>query len=451
MNSEEPMDLNQYVSNLGALIWGWPLLTLFMVAGIVVTVALYFVQFRYLGTSLRLVFAPSKSETTLAQGELSPFQAFINTLAANTGNGSIAGMSTALFVGGPGAIFWLLIAGIFGMALRFAEVYLGAYVMGKHTFKDAKGGPMVYLSLVPGGKLLPYIYAFLMLLYCLVAGNAMQVNNIGTGLCRIAGVDLWFVALGLTAFMAYAILGGAQRILSISDKLTPFKVIVFFIAAIIVLIYHAQSIWPALCLIFREAFHPTAFAAGVAGVTVQQAMKSGIARSLNAHESGLGLAAVLFGSTESKQPVRDAIMSMASTFICNYLVCFSVALLVIASGVWNNGEQSLALTISAFSTVFGGYAPWLVTFISASFGLGVLVACTFIGKQCFLFLSGGKAVWLYYALYLLITFVGTLARVDLVWNSIDVVNAAMLVINLFGILWLLPIARKQLAAYRAAH
>lgn len=449
------MDLNLLVSSIGSAMWGWPLLALFVGVGLLVSFALRFVQIRYMITCIRMVFSPSVGDVQSGKAELSPFQAFINSLAVNTGNGSIAGMATAVYVGGPGAVFWLLVAGLLGMALRFAEVYLGTCFTGTYTFKGAKGGPMVYLSLIPGGAYLPYIYAFLMCLYCFAAGNAMQVNNIGMGIAKICSevgfsVSLYVIASLLTAFMAYAIFGGADRILSISDKLTPFKVILFFIATTIVLIFHASALLPALKLIFKEAMNPTAAAAGAAGACVQYAMKAGFARSLNAHESGLGLAAVLFGSTESKQPMRDSIMSMASTFICNYFVCFSVALLIVASGVWASGEQSLALTIAAYSTVFGSFGPWIVTFISASFGLGVLVACTFIGKQCFLFLTGNRFLNLYYALYLAITFFGTVARVDLVWNSIDIVNGLMLVINLFAIVWLLPRIAKDLRAYQSS-
>lgn len=445
------MDLNAWISSLDAILWGWPLLTLFIGAGLIVTIACSFVQFRYLGSSLRAVLAPSKNETVTGRAELSPFQAFINSLAANTGNGSIAGMATCVFAGGPGAVVWVLVAGILGMALRFAEVYLGTCFIGKKTFHEAKGGPMLYLSLVPGGSVLPYIYAFLMCAYCFVAGNAMQVNNIGIGIGRISSINPVYIALGLTAFMAYAILGGAQRILHISDRLTPFKVMVFFIATLIVLVYYAPILPGAMAFIISEAFSPRAMAAGACAVGIQIAMKNGFIRSMNAHESGIGFAAVLFGSTESRHPVRDAILSMASTFICTFCISFPVALLLIASGVWSSGEQSLAMTISMYSTVFGSYGPWIVTFISASFGLGVIVACAYVGKQCYLFLTRGKFLWFYYLAYVAITFGGTLSRVDLIWNSINVVMAAMLIINVFGILWLLPLIVKDFRAYDGSH
>jgi len=424
-------------------LWGWPLIFTFIGIGAFATIALNFVQFRYFIASWKYVLMPGKAAETAQSGAvMSPLQAFINALGSSTGNGSIAGMATAVYAGGPGAAFWILVAGLVALVLRFCEVYLATYVIGKHTYGEAKGGPMVYLSLLPGGKILPYIFTVLMLFYGLASGNAMQVNAIGLGAYSTWAIAPIITACVLVAFIAYVMVGGAERILAISDKLVPFKVAFFFITFLIVLIYHYANIIPALQLIFASAFTPQALTGAAAGFTMQQAIRNGFARSLNANEAGLGSAGIFFGASGTKQPMRTSIMSMLSAFISTYLVCFVVALTVVASGVWDNGLCSIALTVSAFNTVFGTYGGWLVTFAAAMFGLGCLVSFSLVARESWKFLTNGRWIWLFNIIYCLVTFGGTLAKVDMIWNMNDVVNGLLLLINLYAIIWLMPAIRR---------
>jgi alanine or glycine:cation symporter, AGCS family len=441
------MNIESYIFYIGQIIWGWPLILAFGGVGLFATLMLNFVQFRYLIKSFKLVLFPDKAEVEKGRGTLTPFQAFINTLGTSTGNGSIAGMATAVYAGGPGAAFWVLVSGVFALALRFAEVYLGTFVKGKYTFNGAKAGPMVYLSLIPGGSFLPYVFMAFMLLYGLSSGNAMQANSIGLGIHSTWGISPLITAFCLIGFLGYVILGGAQRVLKISDKLVPFKVGVFFLASFIVLGYHYASLIPAIILIFKSAFSIKALGGAATGITIQAAIRNGMARSLNAHEGGLGVAPVFFGETDVKNPVETSILSMVSAFISTYLVCFIVALSVIASGVWNNGLSSTALTVSAFNTVFGNYGGWVVTFCSASFGLGVLVAFSLVAKESWSFLTGGRWLWLFSIVYCVVAFFGTLAKVDLIWSVNDIVNGLMLLINLYAIAWMMPTIRKGVLEY----
>ncbi|MCL4379976.1 amino acid carrier protein [Candidatus Dependentiae bacterium] len=442
------MDINAIALLISQTIWGWPLLALFLIMGLIVTVATRFVQIRHLPTALKAVFAPSREEMTVAgAAPLSPFQAFLNSLGTATGNGCIAGMATAIYCGGPGSAFWLLIAGFLGMALRYAEVYLGTCFVGETAPNGAKGGPMLYLSKLPGGTILPYCYAFMVLLYGLASGTAMQANAIGLGVARTWGIDKLFIAIAIALFIGYALLGGAKRILAISDRLTPFKVAVFLISSLLVLGYNYAGIIDALRLIVMSAFALPAVAGGVVGYTVQQAMRNGFTRSLNANEAGLGVASLFFGATGSKHPVQDSILSMVSAFITNYCVCFLVALVIIASGVWNNGLQSTELVISAFETFFGAYAGYVVTFCAASFGLGCMISTSFLARECFLFLTRGRFVYLFYLLYVVVAFLGTQARVDIVWNTNDIINASLLCINCAAILYFLPRIARGIANF----
>jgi AGCS family alanine or glycine:cation symporter len=432
--------IQSLLSNVGNFLWGWPILGLFTFTGILATLLFRFMQFTYFWQSCKLVIFPPKSTK---KAEMSPLQAFINSLGGCTGNGSIAGVATAIALGGPGAAFWMLVAGFLGMIIRFVEVFLGTSVIGKHTFNGAKGGPLVYLSLVPGGKFIPYIYAFFMLVYCLVSGNAMQVNAIGLGVEKAFGVSTIITAVVIGLFVAFVMLGGLKRILELSDKLVPFKVAFFMFFSLGVLIFHANSLIPSLILIFRSAMHSNALLGGVAGFTLQKSLKNGFSRAINANESGLGSAAVLFGASGGGEPLKDSLMSMVVTFLSTHVVGFMIALSVIASGVWNSGEMSTALTIKAFETVYGSFGGAIVTMSSILFGLGVVVSYVLVGLEMWKFITHGKFIKLFYIIYTLISFFGVLVSVGLVWDSIDIIMAAMLIFNLYALIYFMLPVRKE--------
>jgi AGCS family alanine or glycine:cation symporter len=438
------MDLNALILQATDLICGWPLVLYVFGTSIIVTVALGFIQIRYFFTAWKNVIY-SEAETKAQKADMTPFQAFLNALSASVGNGSIAGMATAIFAGGPGAAFWVFVLGITSMAVRYAEVYLS--LLFPSTSSATLGGPMVYLKKVPGGSVLAVVYAFFCMMLGFVVGNSMQANSITAGLIHISGFSNWVIACILLVFIAYVMLGGAARIVKVSEALVPVKVGLFFTSSFFVLAYHYQSLIPALKLITQSAFSPVALAGGVMGFGLQQAMRFGIFRGLNASEAGLGSAAILFGATGSKNPVKDGIMSMLGPFISSNLVCFSVALLIIASGVWDTGHKGLGLTIAAYETAFGWVGGWIVAFLSITFGLGVLVAYAYITRACWLFLTNGKFGGVYTIVFCAMTFLGAMAEIEIVWNSTDLINAFLLGINLFGILWLLPHIRKGLAAY----
>ncbi|MDR3646930.1 MAG: amino acid carrier protein [Candidatus Babeliales bacterium] len=437
------MDINLLFENFVQLVWSWPAIILFVLIGIATTIAYNFVQFRHFLDSIRIVFAKQeKTEGT----EISPIQAFISALGSNTGNGSIAGIATGIFIGGPGVAFWLLVAGIFSMAMRFAEVYLATSITEMTPSGVAKGGPMVYLKKVPFGNVLAFVYTVAMVVFGFIAGNAIQSNSITVSIAKTWGFSIYSIAAVLFVFIIYVMLGGSQRMIAISDKLVPFKVGLFLITSITVLIVNYKNILPALSLILEGAFRPEAIGGAVVGFTIQQTIRMGLTKALFSNEAGLGTAAVLFGASGSKHPLRDSIMSMLSVFISTFVVSFLVALTIISSGVWNNGLSSTALTISAFETAFGGYAGWIITFLSASFGLGVIVPFAFITRESWMYLTNNRWPLVFSVLYCLSTVVGCLSPVVLIINIADIINAIIFFINMYPIVYLLPKMRRQYQA-----
>src|SRR3990167_6101904 len=433
------------VNNIAALVLSWPFLLFVIGTSIVCTIACNWIKFVYFIYSWKISLFPEKVLAEQAKTGMTPFQALINTLSANLGNGSIAGMATAVYSGGPGAAFLVVLFGLFVMAVRFAEVFLSTHFGSLQEGEKAKtglGGPMLYLQKVPGGQVLSYIWAFACLLFGLIIGNAMQANSIRISLATTWNIHPQVTAGLLLIFIMYVVWGGASRVIKLSEKIVPLKVALFFISTFIVLIYHWQALWPALMLIFKSAFNPVAPIGGILGFSVQQAVRYGMARSVMATESGLGTAAVFFGFTGSKTAVKDGIMATLSTFLST-IVCFLIALSIVASGVWNSGQTSTALTIAAFGTVFGNFGGWVVSFLSISFGIGVAVAFAYVCNEVWLFLTGGRLGFVFPVIYCLFTVMGALSSVDLVFQTGDIVVAPMLLINLFGILWLLPLIKKH--------
>jgi alanine or glycine:cation symporter, AGCS family len=422
---------------------GWPLIIYVISSGIICTIAFRMIQVRYFFQAWRELLWPTTR--SVVGGEMTPFQAFVNTLSANLGNGTVAGMATAIYAGGPGAAFWVVIFGLILMAVRFGEVFLSTYYGSQVQEHTVLGGPMLYLNKVAGGYILSYAYAFCCLLFGLIGACAIQTNSIGLSLQKTWNIQPGVTAVFMFAFLLYVIFGGAQRIIRLTELIVPVKVIAFFISMIIILIYHYQTIGSALQLICIGAFTPIAASGGAIGFTVVLATRYGMHRSIMATESGLGTAAILFGFTGQQDAFKSGIISMLSTFIST-LGCFIVALCIVASGVWNSGETSTALTILSFNTVFGWAGGWLVSFLSASFGLGVLVTFAYITRATWLFLTGGRFEFVFTILYPLFALGGVLINVHTVWRLIGPVIGGMLLINLFGVISLLPVVVNQLKA-----
>lgn len=433
------------LTNLVNIIMGWPLIIIAVGASIICTAAFKFVQVRYFAAAWRYFFSPSE-QGKAAHADMSPAQALINALNSNLGNGTIAGMAVALATGGPGAAFWLLIIGMLLMAVRFAEVFLSSYFSAQAPAGTRVGGPMLYLTHVPGGKYLPYAYALICLIYGLLGANGAQTNSIAVSIQKASGISNYIVGIFIFAFVVYVVSGGAERILNASQKIVPIKVGLFAISTIIMLIYHYNAIIPSLNLIISSAFSSTAIAGGLLGFSVQQAMRVGISRVVMASEAGIGTTAIMFGSTGSTSPVKDAIMSMLSTFITT-IIAFTMALCIVITGIWSNGLTSTALTMSAFNTVFGTLGNWIVIFLAASFGLGAVVAFAYVARETWIFLTKGSYMWAFAALYCLIAFWGCIADVSFVWQAVDLFTFILLAINLYGIIYLLPLTRRELLKF----
>lgn len=440
------MNIVSLLQDSYAWITGWPLMIYVLGISIVYTIALRGLPITHFFTAWKQALSPKKVSSANS-GDMTPFQAFVNTLSANIGNGSLGGMGAMIFSGGPGAAVWAVIISFLLMSVRFAEVYISTLYGAKEEKNSSLGGPMSYLKDVPAGNVLSYLYGAFLFVFSAAVGSAMQANTIVLSLKTTWGVHEYVTTFCLFLFIAYVLGGGAARIIKASDRIVPIKVGTFFISSLIVIAYHYANLYDALVLMVQSAFTPSAVVGGVLGFTVIKALSYGAINSIMATESGLGTAAVLFGFTGSKDAMNNGLMGMLSTFIST-LVCFLVSLCIVASGVWNSGATSTALTIASFNTVFGLYGGWIVTFLSIIFGVGVMVTFAYITRAAWLFLTNGKFESASSVLYCVITLIGALCPVTAMWSFAGAVCYALLVINLFGVLWLLPVVRRNLYGNR---
>lgn len=423
---------------------GLPLLVFVVTGAFIYTVALRGIQFRYFLRGWKETLASSGGSG--AAGEMTPIQAFINTLGASIGNGSIAGVATAVYAGGPGSLFWLVVFGFIMMAIRFAEVFVSTLYGERYAGSNSTlGGPMLYLQDIPAGKYVARIYAVACVFFGLIVGNAVQTNSISLAVTTTLGVSPLIVGVVLLLFVTYLLFGGASRIVAIADKVVPIKVIVFFASSALIIAYHIAALPHALGLILQGAFNPQALAGAALGTTLFQAMRFGLNRSVMATESGLGTIAILFGFTGSKEPLRSALMGMIGTFVST-LVCFLVGLCIVMSGVWSSGLTSTALTLASYSTVFGSFGGVLVSFLAIAFGAGVLVAYAYITRAAFLYVTGGRYEYVFIALYCGAAFLGATMTPTLIFIAGDIPQALLLTLNMLGLLILLPRVRRQMLA-----
>lgn len=443
-------ELDLLIKNAGEFIWGWPLIIGIMAVSVAMTIAFGGIQFRYFMRSWKYLLQ-TDVDASPAQKEnyITPFQAFINALSASLGNGSLAGMATAMYSGGPGAGFWIFFLGFFLMSIRFAEVYASTAFTEKQASGLIRGGPMVYLARVPGGSWLPYFYAFFCLMLTFVTGNAMQCNSIAIGLVQMTSWNLYAIAVAMFLFLLYIMVGGAQRIVKVSDAITPIKVGLFFVATAIVLFFNVHLLWDALVVMTQHAFTQQAMRGALLGYSMQTALRFGIARSINATEVGLGTSGIIFGTTGTKNPVQSGIISLATTSISNFGVCFLLMWIFVATGAWKSGEMGIGMTILAYETAFGAFGGWIVNILSMMFGIGCVIAYAYIGRECWSFLTGGKYLFWYSLIFCCMALFGALVEVRLLWNAIDIVNAGLIISNLYGLVWLMPEIKKGVRAFYA--
>ena len=430
---------------LDAFVWGPPLLILLVGTGIYLTIRLGLLQVARLPKAFQLIFTKDKGH-----GDVSSFAALCTALAATVGTGNIIGVATAIKVGGPGALFWMWMAAFFGMATKYAEGLLAIKYRTKDANGAVAGGPMHYILLGMGEKWRPLAIFFALagvLVALLGIGTFTQVNSITESIQNTAQVDPAITALILSIFVGIAVFGGLKSISKVSTAVVPFMAIFYILGTLTVILFNIEKIPATLALIFTSAFSPTAAVGGFAGASIRMAIQNGVARGVFSNESGLGSAPIAAAAAKTNEPVEQGLISMTGTFIDTLIICTLTGLTILVTGVWSGDLNGVALTQSAFSTVFSYFGPSLLTIFLVLFAFTTILGWNYYGERCFEFLFGVRFIWLYRVVFVVMVLLGGFIELDMVWIIADIVNALMALPNLIALLVLSPVVIAETKQY----
>lgn len=428
----------KFVGAVNSLVWGPYMLVLLVGTGLFLTVRLKFMSFRYLPYALKLAFTPHQDESS--EGDINHFQALMTALAATIGTGNIAGVATAVTLGGPGAVFWMWVTALVGMATKYAEAILSV----KYRIVDAKGemagGPMYFLEKGLGMKWLGMLFALFGAIAAFGIGNMVQSNSVAAAIESTFGVPLLYTGIALAALTALVILGGIKSIGRVSAMLVPFMAVFYIIGGLIIIFINISMLPEAIAYIFKAAFagHEP-LAGGFAGATVAQAIRFGVARGVFSNEAGLGSAPIAAAAAKTDHPARQALVSMTGTFLDTIIVCSITGLVLAITGVWQNANSGLtgaALTNAAFAKDLGQWGAWIVAIGIILFAYSTILGWAYYGEKCAEYLFGAKIILPYRYLWVLFVAVGAYVKLSFVWDFADTMNGLMAIPNLIGLLLL---------------
>ena len=426
----------EFIKAARDVVWGLPLTILLVGTGILLTILLRGLQIRGLFKSLYLAFIKRKEDDQEA-GDISHFQALMTALAATVGTGNIAGVATAVAAGGPGALFWMWVTGLFGMATKYSEAVLAIKYREVDEFGTMSGGPMYYISKGLGWKWLGVLFAIFASIAAFGIGNMVQSNSVADAVNTSFGVPAWITGIVLAILTAMVVLGGIKSIARVTQYLVPIMIVIYFSGASIIILMKISLVPKIFALIFQKAFSPTAAAGGFLGATVMQTMREGIARGVFSNESGLGSAPIAAAAARTPNPVKQALVSMTQTFIDTLVVCTMTGLVLIISGLWESGRTGAELTALAFDrSLPGGWGQFIVTFGLIFFAYSTILGWCYYGEKSIEYLFSEKAVKIYRVIFVIFVAVGTFLKLETVWKLADLMNGMMAFPNLIGLIGL---------------
>ena len=426
--------LINFFKNASEYVWGVPLMALLVGTGIFLTIRLRGLQFRALGHSLYLALVKRKEEGA-AEGDISHFQALMTALAATVGTGNIAGVATAIAAGGPGALFWMWITGLFGMATKYAEAVLAVKFREVDEFGTMSGGPMYYISKGLGWKWLGALFAIFASVAAFGIGNMVQSNSVADAVEATFHIEPWITGIVLSVATALVILGGIKSIGKVTGVLVPIMIVFYVGAALTILIINYKLIPATFGMVFKYAFTPHAFIGGSLGALIRVTVRMGVSKGLFSNESGLGSAPIAAAAAQTKNPVNQALVSMTQTFIDTIVVCTLTGFVIISSGLWNSGHDGAELTTVAFSSGLPGNIGGIIVSIGLIlFAYSTLLGWSYYGEKSLEYLFGESFVKPYRIVFCIVIFLGAVVKLQLVWSIADVFNGLMAIPNLIGLL-----------------
>lgn len=429
-----------FLSALSGFVWGPVMLVLLIGVGLYLTVSLKFFTVKNMPLAFKGILGGNKKGK--GSGEISPFSALMTALAGTIGTGSIAGVATAIFWGGPGALFWMWITALVGMTTKFCEILLSVYYRQKTDNGSYVGGSMYFIErgLGPKFKFLGIMFSLFCILACFGTGNMIQSNTIAESLKGSFSIPSEFTAIALFVIAGAVILGGVKRIGDFASKIVPLMAFLYIGISVTVCIMFYDKFFDVLALIVSDAFTGTAVQGGFAGSTVMLAIRYGMARGVFSNEAGLGTAPIAHAASTNDCAVDQAILGMLDTIITTVVVCSMTGFTIIITGMWTSPEQLNGATLAAAAYSYAiPYGDKIVTVSLLFFAFTTILSWSLYGERCCIYLFGEKSVKIFRYLYVILVPVGAISQLDVIWLISDCANALMAIPNLIGILLLSPV------------
>ncbi len=430
--------VSQWVSTLNGIVWGPLMLVLILGTGFVLSIGLRFITLRNITLAFSLLFAGRKAS---GEGEISSFNALMTSLSATIGTGNIAGVATAIALGGPGALFWMWLTALVGMATKYAEAVLAVHYREKDSLGNHVGGPMYYIKNGMGAR-----WRWLAVLFCVFGciagfgiGNTVQSNSVSAGLNAAFDIDPIYTGVGLLILVAMVVLGGVKRVARVAGRVVPLMAFGYIFCGLIIIVTNISKLPDVFTLVISSAFNGHAATGGFAGAAMIAAIRFGVARGIFSNEAGLGSAPIAHAHAQTDDPVRQGHIAMLGTFIDTLIVCSITGFAILLTDVWRSGASGAALTTSAFEAAIPGAGQAIVAISLAVFAFTTILGWSVYGERCASYLFGERAVRPFRYLWVLAVPAGAMMEMDFVWLLADTFNALMALPNLVALLVLSPV------------
>lgn len=425
----------ELIQKINGILWGWPTIILLLGTGVFFTIRTGCVQVRRMGLAFKETFGFlfEKEKKEKKPGEVSSFQSLATAIAAQVGTGNLAGVATALYSGGPGAIFWMWVSGFLGMGTIFAEAVVSQKFV---QYQDGEkiGGPAYYIRYGLKSKFLAGFFAVAIILALGLMGNVVQANSIANAADSAFGLPKIVTGIFVAVLVILIVGGGVSRITSVTEKIVPFMALFYIAGSLFIIFSNANKILPSLSMIVSYAFSPQAIAGGAAGVTMKTAFRYGVARGLFSNEAGMGSTPHAHALAKVKHPVQQGLVATLGVLIDTGIICTMTALVVLTTGALESGFTGAQLTQQAFTLGFGSFGTKFISICLFFFAFSTIIGWYFFGETNVKYLFGKVGVWPFRILVVLFIIFGTTVEVPLVWELADTLNALMVFPNLIGLL-----------------
>jgi len=427
------------IGAVNGFVWGPVMLFLILGTGLYLSLGLRFLPVRLIPEGFRLIWKGRKEDKE--EGEISPFNALMTSLSATIDTGNIAGVATAIFMGGPGAMFWMWVAALLGMATKYAEAVLAVNYREKDEDGNHVGGPMFYIKngLGDNWKWLAFLFALFASFAGFGIGNTIQANSVADVMHSSFGIPELYTGIALAVLVGLVLIGGIKRIAHVAGAVVPFMAIAYVIGGVAIILINITAIPSAIETIVVSAFTPSAAMGGFAGASVWAALQFGVARGIFSNEAGLGSAPIAHAAAKTNSAVRQGLVAMMGTFIDTIVICSITGLAIVVTGAYTSGESGAALSMLAFSTALPYVGEYVVTLGLIVFAFTTLVGWSFYGEKSVYYIFGHRAIVPFRVLWVLVIPFGSMMNLKFIWLMADTLNALMAVPNLIAIALLSPV------------